>query len=467
MKLEIVIECLIFLGLKFPMPLPRSSKLLIDLLYFLSSIFVLIISSSPRIATAQTTGAENTVENNPDLQIAWILTIGMGIGAIAVHWGLGWLRSRLLQVVHHRTPDTNQPGEKRVKASLELFFKLSFSAVRIGLWIAVALSITQLFPITRRWSAYLTNRIVDSLTTPILTLGSRAYSITHLLFLAVLLFGLVMAVSILTNVLRSRVFSLANIDRGLQEAILILTKYGLITIGTLVLLQIWGLDISSLAILASALSVGIGFGLQDIAKNFGSGLVLVFERPIQIGDFVEVGKFQGTVERIGARSTEIRTLDHVSIIVPNSRFLESEVINWSHRNPRSRLHLPVGVTYSADPEVVATALLEAAQNHPDVLQNPTPHVLFKGFGESALQFELLVWTNTPNRQFLLRSDLNYQIFKCLRKRQIEIPFPQQDLHLRSGKLEVSPQLESAFVHLSTQLSDGLLSNSPSEERESL
>lgn len=411
----------------------------------------MLISSLPRLATAQTAVATN---GNADLQMAWILTIGMVIAAIAAHWGLGWLREQLLQIVQDRTPDTDQPAEQRVKASLELFLKLSFGIVRIGLWIAVVLHITKLFPITRRWSAEITNRIVDSFKTPILTLGSRAYSISHLLFLAVLLFGLVTAVSIVTNVLRSRVFSLAHIDRGLQEAILILTKYSLMTIGTLVLLQLWGLDISSLAIFASALSVGIGFGLQDIAKNFGSGLVLVFERPIQVGDFIEVGKFQGTVERIGARSTEIRTLDHVSIIVPNSRFLASEVINWSHRNPRSRLHLPVGVSYHADPQVVEAALLEAARSHPDVLQTPAPHVLFKGFGESALEFELLIWTNAPNRQFLLRSDLNYRIFNCLRKRQIEIPFPQQDLHLRSGKLEVSPQLESAFVHLSSQLSNG-------------
>ncbi len=110
----------------------------------------------------------------------------------------------------------------------------------------------------------------------------------------------------------------------------------------MVLLQVWGFDLSSLTILASAISVAIGFGFQDIAKNFGSGLVLLFERPIQVGDFVEVNQYMGTVEYIGPRSTLIRTLDQISIIVPNSRFLENEVINWSHQNPISRLHVPVG-----------------------------------------------------------------------------------------------------------------------------
>jgi potassium-dependent mechanosensitive channel len=284
------------------------------------------------------------------------------------------------------------------------------------------------------------------------TLGRQAYSIIDLLILGALLFSIITMAGVLTNLLRSRVLQRAGINRGLQEVIAMLTKYSVVTIATIILLQIWGLDLSSLAILASALGVGIGFGLQDIAKNFGSGLVLVFERPIQVGDFVEVGEFKGTVEQIAARSTEIRTLDHVSIIVPNSRFLEKEVINWSHRNPVSRLHIPVGVAYQADPQTVQTALLEAAQNHPDVLPSPPPTVLFQGFGDSALNFELLVWTSTPNRQFLLRSDLNFLIFETLKRWHIEIPFPQRDLHLRS--LQVAPELRETLSQISFQSSNG-------------
>jgi small-conductance mechanosensitive channel len=253
------------------------------------------------------------------------------------------------------------------------------------------------------------------------------------------------------NLFRDRLLRIAGINRGATSAIAILAKYGLIFVGTLVLLQVWGLDISSLAIVASALGVGIGLGLQDIAKNVGSGLVLVFERPIQVGDFVEVSNYKGTVERIGARSTEIRTLDRISIIVPNSRFLEQEIINWSHRNPISRLHLPVGVAYSCDPKVVQMALIQAANAHPSVLKSPPPQVWFKGFGDSALNFELLVWTKEPNKQFFLTSDLYYSIYEIFQLQQIQIPFPQRDLHMRSGTVGLSPQIESALTHLLEQL----------------
>jgi small-conductance mechanosensitive channel len=178
----------------------------------------------------------------------------------------------------------------------------------------------------------------------------------------------------------------------------------------------------------------------------------LFERPIQVGDFIEVGDLHGTVERIGARSTEIRTLDRVSIIVPNSRFLDSEVINWSHDNPLSRLHLPVGVAYGSDPHQIRSLLLETAAGHPKVLSSPPPQVFFKGFGDSALDFELLVWTAEPNKQFLLKSDLYFRLYEAFSQHQIEIPFPQQDLHLRSGRLELSPQLELAMLGLAEQFS---------------
>lgn len=371
-------------------------------------------------------------------------------GAIALHYVLGELKLRLIAIVRHRTKI--QAAEYEVHAPLELFLKLLLGTARIGLWLSVVLYLANVFPATRRWSDQAIDSLISSFTVPVLTLGNRAYSIIDLLILASLLFSVIILAGVLTNLLRSRVLRRAGINRGLQEVIATLTKYAIITIATIVLLQLWGLDLSSLTILASALGVGIGFGLQDIAKNFGSGLVLVFERPIQVGDFVEVGEFKGTVERIGARSTEIRTLDQVSIIVPNSRFLENEVINWSHRNPVSRLHIPVGVAYHADPQTVQDALLEAAQNHPDILKSPPPHVLFQGFGDSALKFELLVWTAMPNRQFLLKSDLNFRIFEAFQQRQIEIPFPQHDLHLRS--VQVSPKLETTLNQLSSQFPNG-------------
>ena len=181
--------------------------------------------------------------------------------------------------------------------------------------------------------------------------------------------------------------------------------------------------------------MGVGFGLQDILKNFISGWVVLLDKPVQVGDFVDVGSLVGTVERIGARSSELRTLDRVSIIVPNSHFLDREIINWSHGNSVTRLHIPVGVAYGSDIRQVRTALLKAARSHPGVLRYPRPQVWFQGFGDSALSFELLVWLNDPRRQFSLKSDLNYRIEANLRKYGISIPFPQRDIHLRSPRLE--------------------------------
>lgn len=383
------------------------------------------------------------------------VAIGLVILTAVVHRLFGWLERQCSRVLLQRLSlaEADDPSAGTAKL-IRSVFKLVLAIARTGLWIITALYIANLFPFSRQWSYHITSILIASFTSPILTLGNRSYTVINLLILAVLLSGWVILAGALTDLLRSRILSFAGINRGLQEGIAVLARYSLLTIGALVVLQVWGLDISSLAILASGLGLGIGLGLQNIAKNFSSGVVLVFERPIQVGDFVEVADLKGTVERIGGRSTEIRTLDQVSIIVPNSRFLEMEVINWSHGNPVSRLHLPVGVAYGSNPKVVQAALLEAARSHPNVLQSPPPDVLFIGFGDSALDFELLVWTAEPNKQFLLKSDLFFRIYEVFTERQIEIPFPQRDLHLRSGALSFPPQLESALIQFSEKFSNG-------------
>jgi small-conductance mechanosensitive channel len=142
------------------------------------------------------------------------------------------------------------------------------------------------------------------------------------------------------------------------------------------------------------------------------------------------------VKQVNLRSTEVVTLDAISIIVPNSEFLESRVVNWSHGSPISRLRLPVGVAYGSDPEAVRTALVEACGEHPDVLKQPPPRVFFTGFGDSSLDFQLLAWISQPMRQYDIRSDLNFRIEAALRHHGITIPFPQRDLHLRDGALPI-------------------------------
>jgi hypothetical protein len=207
-----------------------------------------------------------------------------------------------------------------------------------------------------------------------------------------------------------------------------------------VVLQLWGIDLRSLAIVASVLGVGIGFGLQHIANNFISGLVISLERPIRPGDFVTVDGQSGVVERVGARSTEIRTTDRVKILVPNSKFLETQVVNWSHGDPVSRLHVPVSVAYGSNVPLVRSLLLDAARSHPEVLAEPRPDVDLDAFGDSGLAFDLEVWTRDPSRQSEIVSDLNYRIDAAFRRHGIEIPFPQRDLRVRSPELERALEL---------------------------
>lgn len=363
------------------------------------------------------------------------ISIGVIILALVIHRLLGALWRRLLRPAIENITMPHDDGNTP-PAGLNLLLSSLLTLFRLALWFTVITTITDLFPFTRQGSYFIRRQAIAGFLEPNLRLGENTFSILDLLILVGLLLAIVVVSGIVTNFLRSRVLRLTGIDRGSREAISVLIKYSLIFIGTVVLLQIWGLDLSSLALIASALGVGVGLGLQGIVKDFSSGLVLVFERPIQVGEFVSFGDFQGTVERIGARSTEIRTLDQISIIVPNSRFLEQEVINWSHRNPVSRIRLPVGVAYSSDPTVVKEILIEVSSQHPQVLSTPPPLVFFKGFGDSSLDFELLIWIADPPKQLIITSDLYFAIEAALRKHNIEIPFPQRDLHVRSGQLPI-------------------------------
>jgi small-conductance mechanosensitive channel len=398
-------------------------------------------------------------ERSPEfMRQAAIASMAVILGAMALQWAISffWRRylHQALQKLLGRIPAFSEAVETK---SFALSLNLIPLAISTSLWGATIFYIINQFPITRQFSYRLTGSLVDTLTNPIINLGNKTYSIPDLVILLVLIWALVVGVGAVTNIFRNRVLAVTRINRGAQEVVAVIAKYFLICIGTVVLLQVWGLDLSSLTIFASAFGVGIGLGFQDIAKNFASGIVLLFERPIQVGDFVEVGKYQGSVERIGPRSTVIRTLDRVSIIVPNSRFLEAELINWDHYNPVSGLRLPVGVAYGSNIEAVKKALLDAAAAiYPEVLKVPPPQVLFLAFGSSSLDFELRVWIAQPNKQVLVKSELYFKIEALFRERNIEIPFPQRDLHLRSGNfpLSLSPNLEALLMHFFQQQANG-------------
>ncbi|MEC4817654.1 MAG: mechanosensitive ion channel [Scytonema sp. PMC 1069.18] len=392
-----------------------------------------------------------------------LLAVVSLLGAIALHKIFGliwryWLRRMVPRAANN--PETGaQPKE------IELFLQLTLSAVRAGLWLVTILYITDLFPLTREWSQRFANLLRMSLTEPVISLGDNSYSVINIIILIALFFGLLAVAGAVTNLMRSRILRITSVSRGVQESIAVLINYSLIFIGTVVLLQIWGLDISSLAIVASILGVAIGFGLQGIARELVSGLVITFERSIEIGDFVQFGEFMGTVERLNARSTCIRTLDDIVVIVPNSRLLEKEVVNWNHRSSASRIVLPVRVAYGSSLSTVRSALLKVAQESSDILKQPAPKVWFKGFGDDSLDFQLLVWISQPRKQFQIKSDLYFQIEEILREHQIRIPFPQRSLHVKSGSLplELSPKLESSLSQLSEVLSVWLKSQSQVDE----
>jgi small-conductance mechanosensitive channel len=181
----------------------------------------------------------------------------------------------------------------------------------------------------------------------------------------------------------------------------------------------------------------VGFGLQNIAGNFISGLIILFERPIKLGDRIEVGAVEGDVVRIGSRSTTVVTNDNIAIIIPNSKFITENVVNWSHTGENVRFRIPVSVAYGSDVRRVEKVLLEVAAENPDVLREPAPAVRFAEFGDSGLAFELRAWTTALlHRRGKLVSDLNFAIYDKFKQHGIEIPFPQRDLHIRSGALEV-------------------------------
>ena len=246
--------------------------------------------------------------------------------------------------------------------------------------------------------------------------------------------GLFVAVILLTRVvqrwLSQRVFSSKNFDRGIANSVHAGLGYAGVALAALVGISYAGFDLSNLALIAGALSVGIGFGLNAIASNFISGLVMLIERPIKVGDWVVVGTHQGYVRHISVRATEIETFDRASVLIPNSDFMTSAVQNWTHRNAMGRVVIEVGVAYHEDPERVLKLLQEAAGNCRELLRSPAPVVFFENFGASSLDFTVRGYIADVNKRLAAATVLKLEIFKTLRENNVEIPFPQQDIHLR-------------------------------------
>lgn len=272
---------------------------------------------------------------------------------------------------------------------------------------------------------------------PILHLGETRITVWTLLYFFILLILLYWFAGRLRWWLVNKVLVRTRMERGAQQAVASITRYLILLVGLFIALQTAGINLTTLNVIAGAVGVGIGFGLQNIANNFISGLIILFERPIKVGDRIEVGNIDGEVKEIGARSTTVLTNDNITIIVPNSSFISENVVNWKHRDAQVRFHIPIGVAYGSDAHAVARLLREVAAENSDVLPEPPPKVWFRGFGDSSLNFELLVWnTSLVDRKGQFISDLNFAVYDKLNQHGIEIPFPQRDLHIRSGLREL-------------------------------
>lgn len=252
-----------------------------------------------------------------------------------------------------------------------------------------------------------------------------------------LVIGLIVLILTLTvgrsasTLLDRRLAKRSHIDPGLRYTIARLVNYLVVTVGILIALkQSFSIDLTSIAVVFTALSVGIGFGLQYIAADIAAGFILLFERPVRVGDRITIGEDEGDVQSINLRTTIVSTNDRIAIIVPNSKLVSQRVINWSYGDPRARISIPIGVATNSDVKLVTQTLMAAAQGIENVLSEPQPKVQFLRFGEYSLDFRLLVWTRQPNRHAQIKSDINYRIETLFRERGIEIPYPTQQFLLK-------------------------------------
>ncbi|MEM8798813.1 MAG: DUF3772 domain-containing protein [Pseudomonadota bacterium] len=262
------------------------------------------------------------------------------------------------------------------------------------------------------------------------TIGGFTLSLSSLL-VGLLTFVVVLFLTRgLQHAARDRLLPNTKLDIGAQHSLVKLMGYGGVILAIIAGISGMGFDLSNFAIIAGALSVGIGFGLQSIVNNFVSGLILLFERPIRIGDWVVTTSGEGLVKGISVRSTEIETFDRSSIILPNSELISSPVTNWTLNDRHGRIIIPVGVSYESDVDLVKEILMEVAEKHPLTLRRPAPLVLFQDFGASSLDFEVRVHLRDITSGLVARSDLRFEMLRALRDADVEIPFPQRDLNIR-------------------------------------
>ncbi|MGM0546695.1 MAG: mechanosensitive ion channel family protein [Bacteroidota bacterium] len=274
--------------------------------------------------------------------------------------------------------------------------------------------------------------IREGLNIQLFTISDVPVTTASILIFFLLLSFFIAAGIFARRTINRKIFKRFHIDDGTSYTLSRITQYIIITIGVLISFNFVGINLSSLTVIFGLLSVGIGFGLQNVTSNFISGLIILFERPISVGDRVVINDIEGDIIEINIRSTMVRTVNNISIVVPNSEFVSKDVINYSHGSPTYRLDVDVGVSYNSDLDTVLKALNEVAENNSTVMKNPEPEVHLIAFGDSSWNMQLRSWIPNVKDYPKIRNELNQAIVRTFRKYKIVIPFPQRDVHMRSS-----------------------------------
>jgi small-conductance mechanosensitive channel len=299
--------------------------------------------------------------------------------------------------------------------------------LRAAVW--AALGVAQIWVLGLRWHHWLA--IVDFLKRPLFTVAETEVSVFSILRAIIVIVVAWLVARFLRGWLERSERIGRRVSEGVQYALSSLTFYVIIVAGVLWAMLVGGFPLNALTVLAGMAGIGLGFGLQDVVSNFVAGLILLLERPLAVGDYIEVAGTWGRVQTISLRSTVVRTQDNVHILVPNADIISNQLTNLSHHDRTMRVVIPVGVGYDSDIDHVIEVLVDVAKEHPDVRDFPEPGARLAEFGDSAIVVELLIWISDPSGQVGAEVDLNLDIWRALKREGIEIPFPQRDLHIRA------------------------------------
>ena len=303
---------------------------------------------------------------------------------------------------------------------------------QMALFFYVVMGLFSLSAILIIWTAYDSYaEATKALLSLGFNLGSQRITVSLIIFAAALLYASFVISWIFRALLTVGVFAKREVGEGVKNSVGRLVHYAVVFIGFLLALTALGVELTKLTIIISALGVGIGFGLQTVVNNFVCGLIMLFERPVRVGDYIELGGLWAEIRKIGLRATVVRTFDAADIVIPNSDLISNQVTNWTLTDRLVRRIIPVGVAYGSDVPLVTETLMKCAQASSNVLKMPAPQVLFRNFGESSLDFELRVWISNVDDMLVVESDLRHDIDRRFRDKGIEIAFPQRDLHIRS------------------------------------